>query len=302
VHGRERWSRAPATAVFCGTSGCLEGVDMQLSIEQRVNRQLPFLKPMFNYWKRNSVRRYSRFDNIYYCCTQKTASQWIRKILENSLTYRYTGLGVSRYNALGLKEAAINQPFPLRTIVTTLYIDYPTYRSIPKPRSHEAFFVLRDPRDCVVSWYYSMKNTHPTDSHPIISQTRSALQTLDKQAGMRYVIDQFENLGFFAAQRSWTGKEVRLFRYEDLAEDSIAFVKALFHHLEIDMPERQIVRMCDTLSFRNRTGRPQGLEDVHHHLRKGVAGDWVANFDATTLDHFYARTGDLVSDLGYQKN
>ena len=60
-----------------------------------------------------------------------------------------------------MTEIRFEAPLPPGTIVSPLYLDYPGFRSIPKPDSYRAFFVMRDPRDILVSWYLSIKHYHP---------------------------------------------------------------------------------------------------------------------------------------------
>ena len=133
------------------------------------------------------VKHRSEFDNIYHCCVQRTASQWLRNIYNDEVFYRNTGLRAIPYKEMGLASAHIDEPFPKRTIVTHLYISYPTYLSIPKPRAHRYFFVQRDPRDAVVSWYYAARYSHkPMGSIP---EMRRDLSSMSQEDGIHYMID-----------------------------------------------------------------------------------------------------------------
>lgn len=247
----------------------------------------------------------SRYDNIYHCCTQKTATQWIRAIFTDPIAYKHTGLEVLPYPHLGLRFAHFDGPLPRRTFAVSLPIDYPTYLSIPKPASYRTFFVLRDPRDIVVSWYFSAKYSHlPFGPIPGL---RGALEKLDLREGLRYMIDTLEDWGSFQAQRSWMDvKEdrelIEIYRYEDLARDNHSFLRQLFDYLDIAMPEQEFRALCERHSFeRHSRGRRQGEEDLHSHYRKGTAGDWRNHFDRSTTAYFRQVTRDLVEVLGYQE-
>lgn len=262
----------------------------------------PVLRPLWVAWRRSRVVAWSPFENIYYCCTQKTASQWLRGIFADPLFADYTGLEEVPYIALGLKTARFDAPFPLRTVATHLYIDYPTYLSIPKPSNYKTFFVMRDPRDIIVSLYFSARYSHA--SFETINVLREQFKNLDLKEGMRLVIDQMDEFGLFEAQRSWCAAKddprVSIFRYEDLATDNRGFLKHLLAYLEVPISDDVFETLYHRHQFvQHAKGRSQGKEDPYSHYRKGVVGDWKNYFDDGILAHFNSVTGDTLQQLGY---
>ncbi|MEM8719921.1 MAG: tetratricopeptide repeat protein [Cyanobacteria bacterium P01_G01_bin.39] len=255
-------------------------------------------------YSQQEIIQHSLYDNIYYCCTQKTASQWFRSIFNDPIVYKYTGLVTRPYVQLGLKYASFNNAPPPGTIETHLYVDYPTYLSIPKPGSYQTFFVLRDPRDAVVSWYFSAKYSHVLTS--IIPELRRNLAEMDLNSGLKYIIDRLQEFGYFEAQRSWKLVEgeqqnIAIFRYEDLVDSNSSFLRKLFHHLSIEIPETEFIDLCERNKFEAITkGRVQGEENINSHYRKGISGDWKNYFDNSTLDYFHHVTGNLIEILGYE--
>ena len=254
------------------------------------------------------------YENVYYCCTQRTGSQTLRAVFQEHTFWKWSGLRAKPYFELGLREAradkrlrrAFPRYFPRHTLACHLYVDYPTYRSIPKPSRYKTFFVMRDPRDAVVSFYYAALVSH-TPVYPI-PRMRAHLQPLDKRAGLRYVIDSLDEFGYFEAQRSWVSAEadadenVRVFRYEDRAADESRFLRELFAYLEVPMPDKELQHLASRFSFERITGRSKGTEDISHHLRKATPGDWRAEFDDEILAYFGDVTQDLVQVLGYDTN
>jgi hypothetical protein len=263
--------------------------------------------------RNRSVRVVQRspHDNIYHCCTQKTATQWIRAIFTDPITYRHTGLQVLPYAhlglnlpPLGLRFVRFDRPFPTGTFAACLPIGYPTYLSIPKPERYKAFFVLRDPRDIVVSWYFSAMYSHlPFGPIPGL---RADLEKLDFADGMRHMIDTLDEWGSFSAQRSWMEitedrERIAIFRFEDLASDERLFLQQLFEYLDIAIPEQELTMLCNRHTFeRHSKGRRPGEEDRLSHYRKGIVGDWRNHFDRSTTAYFRQVTGDLLEVLGYQ--
>ena len=49
-------------------------------------------------------------------------------------------------------------------------------------------------------------------------------------------------------------------------------------------------------------GREKGQEDIKHHYRKGIQGDWVKHFSRSNKDYFKEQYGQLLIDLGYEEN
>ena len=247
---------------------------------------------------------HSPYSNIYYCCIQKTASQWFRAVFNDPTIYQYTGLVTRPYVQLGLGNASSVPALPPKTIGTHLYISYQTYLDIPKPANYKTFFVLRDPRDAVVSWYFSAKYSHVLTS--VIPELRKDLTQLDLSDGLKYITNRLLEFGYFDVQKSWINatqeqENVAIFRYEDLVSSNNSFLKKLLNYLQIKIPQAEFIALCDRHKFETITkGRVQGEENINSHYRKGIAGDWKNYFDSSTLDHFYQVTKDLVEVLGYQ--
>ena len=258
------------------------------------------------------VRYASSAQNIYHCCVQKTASQWVRGILQSKRTYKYSGLTVFNYeerlaekvDSRPLTQRSFEQPFPKGTIVTPIYIDQAGLKAIPKPERYRAFFVMRDPRDIVVSRYFSFKVSHPVIGN--IGTVRQDLNTMPEEDGLAYTIDQLVKRGLFEALRSWAkiapaDKDLAAFRYEDLTGPAqFDTWKRVFAHCDIGMPDHVLVELLERNSFTAMTkGRAPGDEDVQSHLRKGVHGDWQNHFSPAVQQKFRAATGNLVEELGY---
>ena len=243
-------------------------------------------------------------DNIYYCCSQKTGSQWLKQILVDPAFYQATGLKVLPYVALGMKFARLDRAVALHTVLTHLYAGYDTYAAIPKPARFKTFYIVRDPRDAVVSWYFSARFSHNLiDPIPWL---RERLNAVDFEQGINFLIDALADWGFFECQRSWftagrSDPAVRIFRYEDLAKDEVAFLHELLGYLEVEMTEEEFAGVCERHAFaKYAKGRSKGTEDAKSHYRRGSSGDWREKFTQKIRDHFNATTGDLVSVLGYQ--
>ncbi len=271
--------------------------------------------------RRLTIAHRSPFGNLYHCCTQKTASQWFRLVLCDPAVFKYTGLEAYTFAQVEARYFAgdttldkfyqqMYHGFPERIeapkqTVAHLYAGYSTFQAIPKPRNYRAFFVLRDPRDIVVSWYYSARFSHP--NFPGLETLRHRLESLNLEDGLKASIDSLLAWGVFDGQASWVAASgndanARVFRYEDFVKDNYEFLEVLFGYLEIGVPNSVLRELCVRHKFeRYSHGRCKGEEDPQSHYRIGLAGDWARLFTSSVSAYFQGATGDLLATLGYER-
>lgn len=259
------------------------------------------------------VRHRSVAQNVYFACVQKTASRWLRRVLKDERVFRACGLEYLDYIATlpsselrSLTEIRFPDGFPPRTIVGPLYTAYGGYQNIPKPHDYRAFFVMRDPRDIVVSWYYSMRYSHASMDGRF-DEVREDLGGRSEREGLKRAMDLLAGSAqLFPGLRSWAGAPARdqrvlLVRYEDLTgpRSAEAFGQ-LFAHCDIRLSGPALAELLGDHSFERMSGRRRGQEDVKSHYRKGKAGDWKEHLDDDLIEHFREVTGDLLEELGYE--
>ncbi len=278
---------------------------IQSKVVERNTKRIAYLLASSNrlYPLLYKVSNRSSLTNVYHCCTQKTASQWFRSIFHDPFFYKKTGLVSSPYIEMGLRTASFKKALPKRTVATHLYVGYPAYSTIPKPENYKTFFVMRDPRDIVVSWYFSAKNSHVLIDP--VPQMRLDLEPLNLRDGLIYIINRLQEFGSFDAQRSWMnvseeGDRIKIFYYEALAHDDKAFLQSLFEYLEITVSDAELSEFVERHTFSKLSGgRKPGEEDINSHYRKGQSGDWKNYFDNSVMSHFRQITGHLIEELGY---
>lgn len=251
--------------------------------------------------------------NVYHCTVHKSGSQWIRNLMQDYRVYKYSGLKAHHYES-HLAEGIDGRPVtervlpaivPEHTVVSPIYCDFQSYERSPKPGDYRGLFIVRDPRDVVVSWYFSARYSHRPMGR--VLETRQVLGDLPEEDGLKYAIDWLDDFGLFAAIRSWlipgalSARELIL-RYEDLnGPDGMDEFRRLFAHCDIRLPDEVLRGLLRDHSFENLSGgRTKGEENPQDHLCKGVAGDWKNHFTAVVAGHFAAVTGDLIELAGYE--
>jgi len=242
---------------------------------------------------------------------QRTASQWLRTIFSDSLIYKFSGLKVyspdDNYIGQGAEKLKNRDPFPENSIVSPLYINYKDFLDIPKPQDYKAIFIMRDPRDVLISFCFSMKYSHV--ENPFVIKQREILRTMDDSQALSYYIEEAKDSHrcLYYAMLPWyrdsqNNKKVKIFRYEDLiGSDQFQFFYDMFTHFHLEIGEKKIKQLLRQYRFEKLTGRKQGVEDSSKHLRKGVSGDWKNYFTPRHKQAFKDAAGQLLIDLDYEK-
>jgi hypothetical protein len=254
-------------------------------------------------------------ENIYHCTVHKAGSQWIRKILTDKRIIEYTGLKSYQYQSYlpekvdtrKIIERSFKTPFPQKTIVSPIYIDFENYKNIPKPDKYKTIFVKRDPRDLVISNYFSRRYSHPLN--PRIRELRRMLEkSTNLKIGLLTMLNWLKEDGAFEALRSWEyakriDENVLILSYEELiGKNNQAAFERLFSHLNFDIHKRVLFNILDDYAFKKMSeGRNPGNENIYSHYRKGITGDWKNYFDYEIISEFKKATSDLLTTLKYEK-
>jgi hypothetical protein len=261
------------------------------------------------------VEHTTQYTNVYHCCVWKTGSQWITSLLSDPVTYQYSSLGhydPSRYGAdmreIPTDEREYRRPFPAGTAVGPLYISFGAYQRISKEGPSRALFVIRDPRDIIVSWYHSAKTTHivEKDSESLLYRSRKKLQRVSLEEGIKHSIDHLTYYNTFDAMRSWVQQkdreDVLILRFEDIAQsNNFDEFRKLFNFFDIQITDDKLQDLLYAYSFERLTGRKRGEEvNTDSHLRGGKEGGWQDYFTDDVWQHFSGKVGKgLIETLGY---
>ena len=231
------------------------------------------------------VQHHSRWRTVVHATVWKAGSQWIRLVLSDPLVYRHSGLRVDPFGRSHLEAP--------RVIKSPLYVDRPTATAEASPRG-VAFFVARDPRDILVSFYYS--NLYSHDLNPIVSQRRQRLQALDKEEGLLSTLT-YDYQDIANILHSWSDlyDSPAVYFFERLIAPDYEHWEALFDRIDVRLNREQIMQLLERYSFKILSGgRAPGQEDPTHKYRSGKAGSWRDHFTTAVSQEFVARYGSLL--------
>jgi sulfotransferase family protein len=223
----------------------------------------------------------------------KAGSQWIYKILNRCCRERVIA---PRERFTHLLEVPPRPGLIYPTVYATRQeLDRLTF-NCPVRR----FVVIRDPRDTIISLYFSAKVSHPPMKG--INERRPTLVRMEEEDGLCYLISETPSIGRMI--RSWLGTDDPLIRYEDLlTQDEVLLTRVLLEHCQMRVSRDRLLEAIRANRFEQLTkGRQRGEEDVNAHERKGIAGDWRNHFTPRVKEAFKRQYGDLVVASGYERD
>lgn len=204
---------------------------------------------------------------------------------------------------------------------------------------YRGFHVIRDPRDIIVSAYYSHRNSHAVDGLPHLREHRARLQASSLADGLKLEIDFSRQEILSIADWDYNQPNVLEVRMEELTERPYEGFLDIYNFLgligeveptqfiaEFRVYVKETLNRLSSKSERvrfarrpmkatgkmilgtvygqrfesNAAGRKPGDTDEFSHYRKGVSGDWVNHFTPTVIDAFQETYGDLLTRLGYE--
>lgn len=234
--------------------------------------------------------------DYYYLGHHKCATNWMRAFIRPVCE-----LAFYNYQARqGDRSSDILDPDRPHTFF--IYVNATPAVLASVPDHALGFHLIRDPRDVLVSDYFSRKHSHRAGS-PGKQVLRDYLLSHGLEDGLLHMLD---HCNYFKQIRDWPLGErsnILTVRYEDMLADEQGTFRRILEHLALEIGERELTRIRKACSFKRLSGgRERGEEDQTHHFRKGVAGDWVNYLvpGSAIREAFYARYGDLTEKLGYE--
>jgi hypothetical protein len=233
----------------------------------------------------------------------------------------------------------------LRRYIAENNIDFITYanadfRQVAPLENLVGIHAVRDPRDIIVSAYFSHLKTHPTQLWPELIAHRKKLQQCDLETGLFHEIafrkEQFDEM------RSWKdfhGDNIMEVRMEDvtsrtyqsmlsivgflglLCQENYSFAKRLEFMLARalriieyrsgaplprilhTLPAERVLGIVWKNEFEKRAGgRKVGEENQNSHYRKGVPQDWKNYLTRDHIGLIEQSYNDVILQYGYEES
>jgi len=272
--------------------------------------------------------------NIYFLCMHKAASTFVADVLFSSIARRTTSyelyqLGsflirhLRQQQELAAEEAMRSPPDRQQQLLQFLQENplpesngliarlYPGHmlalenylgRALPNPDS-KLMIMRRDPRDALVSLYYSLSISHSVDGiegdHTTFLEKRAHLQNKDIREGLKCLLDKRGGDSTIPEFTHCTNlilsnSHVCDLPYELLISDPHLWLAKFIEFAELDdiVDEDWIEAMVEHL-------KPPEIEDPTSHKRRMRPGNWVDVFDDELKQMLQDRLGDRLELFGY---
>ncbi|MFO7871860.1 MAG: sulfotransferase domain-containing protein [Kiritimatiellia bacterium] len=167
-----------------------------------------------------------------------------------------------------------------------------SFRDIPDVGRYRKLLLLRDPRDALVSKYYSIAYSHIPVSMNLLRRRRKALtETVDQ-----FVLEEAEELRQKYAEyadKVLKDKKTLYCRFEDMMSKPSDFLERLQEFMEIHLPRREIKKLL------GKQMKPPAKEDIYRHRRSGKTGGYRAKLTPATISQLNHIFGNLLETFGY---
>lgn len=227
----------------------------------------------------------------------KCGSNWFRQVFRDAAGQHGWNIAVDRPN-----NSQVNVPVDVGGSSTLTLYRTCGPNAIQAPNAPTVLCV-RDPKDVLISQYFSWRNTHRNNG-PVILRTREKLMELDPEQGMMLLVKD-NLLAFNNAARRWIGAfdapNCMVLRYEDLLADFQASVSPTLEKIGLGLSDEAVAEIKERYDFSRFTKKRTKSVDTQSHFRKGKSGDWRNYFTPQMTEAFNANYGDVCDALGYDR-
>lgn len=229
----------------------------------------------------------------------KSGNTWMRFIVANILFSNYARIDFTNIEKLvpdiyQHRDSVLLRIKHPRILKSHEYFD---------PRYKRLIYIVRDPRDVVISQYYFLiKNGMIDDDFKVDSFVDLFIEGKTSRFG-----NWGENIG------SWIGarkKDILLIRYEDLKTTTHESINSIANFFDKQLSEKQIQQIVDNTNFRElqkleksqwRNWKPikKSRKDIPF-FRSGKSGQWQNVLSNEAVDKIWNKWSDYMKKFEYK--
>jgi hypothetical protein len=239
---------------------------------------------------------------LIHTTVSRTASTWVESIL--LAVGEELGLRVEPRGPDAYRERVAGPGLADGSIHPAVFLRWDELALERCPHPWRVFHVRRDPRDGLISSYFAHLYSHSTTTE--IEQRLPILRALSKEEGLIWLMaEAVPNRVEVLMSHLGRGRADGCLAvdFADLVSRPHRHLRRMLAFAGWHLPWRVLRGLVAARSFeRHSGGRRPGDEDVHHHYRKGVPGDWKLHFTPRVAEAFKAGFGKELVELGYERS
>jgi len=164
----------------------------------------------------------------------------------------------------------------------------------PGREKFKHIFFLRDPRDVLISSYYSFGYSHPAPpgekQQQRFYQNREKIQTqrIDfyvRDAAVNWLVPIYNKYQHLLE----TSDNYLYLTYDEFKDDTTDFIYKIANFLEIDVPEEEVKQIA------NEASPIQENQDITQHKRSGKSQQFLEELNSDTIQYLNETFADILS-------
>jgi len=156
--------------------------------------------------------------------------------------------------------------------------------------------LVRDPRDMLVSLYYSKAFSHPAPKHgsarDLLLKDRELAQEADINKWVCKHTSQYKKV-FESYLTNLSSDKTQVYRYEDVIFRKQEWLADMLVYLNIDLPRKSIAAIADRHDIRPEKENPGA------HVRQVSPGNYLNKLQPDTIEFLNNELGEILKRFGY---
>ncbi|OKH21763.1 sulfotransferase domain-containing protein [Chroogloeocystis siderophila] len=226
-------------------------------------------------------------------CIRYLNEKYLHLMSVNLASYVWHYLNQEVYKVLEEKQAVAFRHNGI------LYSPLRQYVPINNLEKYCIVLMLRDPRDVIVSNYYSINYSHTLpineNQQKEFLQYRQRVQQQTVDEYVRERAERFHKIYSEYCHFLIKDRNIKWLRYEDFIQDFDLWVKQLGECFNIDIEEKDINAL-----FELKGGNKKVEENKLNHIRKALPGDHKEKLKTETQDFLNKKFKDILLTLNYE--
>lgn len=164
-------------------------------------------------------------------------------------------------------------------------------RDIPNKQAYKNLLILRDPRDVMVSLFYSMRYSHSLISKGMIS-IRQEAEKHDVDSYVYLRAQEFREKYDSYKELLVQNYNTLYLRYDDLIDNPETSLKKIIDFIGVELHQETFKELANQL-------KPSDSENIYTHKRSGRSGQFKEKLKTETIDFLNQEFEEIIPYFGF---